>query len=65
MVIFENWIEKPFPKANHKPKSAINLADIYWQGMDSLFPLNDYKIVSIIRFDLTILLNSYHMKLLS
>ena len=37
MVIFEQWIEKPFSKANHEPESAINLAELYWQGMDPDF----------------------------
>ena len=34
MVVFENWIEKPFSKAIQEPKSAINLAELYWQGLD-------------------------------
>ena len=34
MIIFENWIEKPFSKANQEPESAINLAQLYWQGLD-------------------------------
>ena len=42
MVIFEQWIEKPFSKANHEPESAINLAELYWQGMDP-----DFHIFSI------------------
>ena len=37
MVIFEQWIEKPFSKANHEPESAINLAELYWQVMDPDF----------------------------
>ena len=37
MVIFEQWIEKQFSKANHEPESAINLAELYWQGMDPDF----------------------------
>ena len=35
MVIFEDWKENPFSKANHDLDSAINLADLYWQGLDS------------------------------
>ena len=34
MIIFENWIEKTFSKANQEPESAINLAQLYWQGLD-------------------------------
>ena len=34
MIVFEEWIEIPFSSANHEPESAINLADLYWQGLD-------------------------------
>ena len=34
MVVFEDWIEKPFSKANQESESAINLAELYWQGLD-------------------------------
>ena len=34
MVVFEDWIEKPFSKAIQEPESAINLAELYWQGLD-------------------------------
>ena len=34
MIAFENWIEKPFSSANRKQESAINLAELYWQGLD-------------------------------
>ena len=34
MIVFEDWIEKPFSKANQEPESAINLAELYWQGLD-------------------------------
>ena len=34
MIVFEDWIENPFSKANVEPKSAINLAELYWQGLD-------------------------------
>ena len=37
MVMFENWIESPYSRANDEPESAINLADLYWQGLDSKF----------------------------
>ena len=34
MVIFEDWKENQFSKANHDLESAINLANLYWQGLD-------------------------------
>ena len=34
MVVFEDWIETPFSKPNQEPESAINLAELYWQGLD-------------------------------
>ena len=34
MIVFEDWIEKPFSRANRKQESAINLAELYWQGLD-------------------------------
>ena len=34
MVVFEDWIEKSFSKANQELESAINLAELYWQGLD-------------------------------
>ena len=37
MVTYEEWIEKPFSKANHEPESAINLAALYWQGLGPAF----------------------------
>ena len=37
MIIFENWIDKPFSKANDESDSAINLAELYWQGLDPKF----------------------------
>ena len=41
MVIFENWIEKTFSNANQEQESAINLAELYWQGLDpDLFKLS-------------------------
>ena len=43
--MFENWIEEPFSKADHAPESAINLAQLYWQGQDPTVgrfqPLNE------------------------
>ena len=40
MVVFENWNEKQFHKANDESESAINLADLYWQGLDPYNPLS-------------------------
>ena len=37
MVIFEDWIENWFAKTNHQSASAINLAQLYWQGSDTTF----------------------------
>ena len=37
MIVFENWIEQPLSKANQERESAINLAELYWQGLDSDF----------------------------
>ena len=34
MIIFEDWIENTSSKANHDLESVINLADLYWQGLD-------------------------------
>ena len=34
MIVFEDWIENPFSKAIHESESAINLAELYWQGLD-------------------------------
>ena len=34
MVIFEDWKENPFSKEHHDLESAINLVDLYWQGLD-------------------------------
>ena len=35
MIVFEDWIEKPFLGGNRKQESAINLAELYWQGLDT------------------------------
>ena len=43
MVIFEDWIENSFSKINHQSESAINLAQLYWQGSDTTFHQNDNK----------------------
>lgn len=40
MIIFEEWIERAFSKANRKPESAVNLAELYWQGLDPDFCLS-------------------------
>ena len=34
MVVYEEWVAKPFSKANQEPESVINLAELYWQGLD-------------------------------
>ena len=46
MIVFEDWIEKPFSRANQKQESAINLAELYWQGLDPRLK-NPYAIWSI------------------
>ena len=33
-IIFEDWIHQPFSIANQKSESAVNLAQLYWQGLD-------------------------------
>ena len=40
MVVFEDWIETPFSKPNQEPESAINLAELYWQGLDPDFRMS-------------------------
>ena len=40
MIVFENWIEEPFLKADRIPESAITLAELYWQGLDPGFHLS-------------------------
>ena len=37
MIVFEDWIAEPFSKVNQEQKSAINLAELYWQGLDPDF----------------------------
>ena len=49
MILFENWIDNPFSKARHEPKSAINLAELYWQGLD---PDLSFLLKKRMRFDL-------------
>ena len=39
MIVFEDWIGEPFSKTNQEPESAINLAGLYWQGLDQDFHL--------------------------
>ena len=34
MVFFEDWAIKPFSQTNREPESAINLAQLNWQGSD-------------------------------
>ena len=33
-MIFEDWATKPFSQTNREPESAINLAQLNWQGSD-------------------------------
>ena len=40
MIVFEDWIEKTFLKTDQRPESAINLAELYWQGLDPDFHLS-------------------------
>ena len=37
LVTFELWDEKLFTITKYQPKSAINIAEVYWQGLDSNF----------------------------
>ena len=34
MVTFEDWDIMPFSQTNREPESAINLAQLNWQGSD-------------------------------
>ena len=34
MITFEDWDRKPFSQANRESESAINLAQLKWQGSD-------------------------------
>ena len=34
MLTFEDWSMKPFSQTNREPESAINLAQLNWQGSD-------------------------------
>ena len=34
MITFEDWAIKPFSQTNREPESAINLAQLNWQGSD-------------------------------
>ena len=54
MIVFEDWIEKPFSRANRKEESAINLAELYWQGLDPDLNFSLRK-----RFDLLKKLSSF------
>ena len=40
MIIFEEWMGKPFSKVYNKADSVINLAELYWQGLDPDFDLS-------------------------
>ena len=35
LVTFELWDEGLFTSANNDLKSAISIAEVYWQGLDS------------------------------
>ena len=35
LVAFELWDQKLFTITQNQPKSAINIAEVYWQGLDS------------------------------
>ena len=35
LVTFELWDEELFTVTKNQPKSAINIAEVYWQGLDS------------------------------
>ena len=37
LVTFELWDEHFFTTGKNDPKSAINIAEVYWQGLDSNF----------------------------
>ena len=49
MIVFEDWIAKPFLKVNYQPESTINLAELYWQGLD---PDLSFSLENRMRFDL-------------
>ena len=40
MIVLEDWIETSFSEANQEPESAINLAELYWKGLDPNFYLS-------------------------
>ena len=37
LVTFELWDEHFLTTGKNDPKSAINIAEVYWQGLDSNF----------------------------
>ena len=41
MIVFEDWNEQSMSKASQEPESAINLAELYWQGLDPDFSLRN------------------------
>ena len=47
MTIFENWIEDPLSNINHELQSAINFAELYWQGLDPRFDLYSHLFFSL------------------
>ena len=58
MIVFEDWIEEPFSMANQEPESAINLAELYWQGLD---PDLSFLLKKRMRFDLFLWLATYRI----
>ena len=67
LTIFENWIEDPLSNINHELQSAINFAELYWQGLDPRFDLyshlfffigvQKYAVVIRLRFWIKIVLS--------
>ena len=49
MIVFEDWITKPFLKVNQETESTINLAKLYWQGLD---PDLSFSLENRMRFDM-------------
>ena len=54
MIVFEDWAVTPISKANQEQKLAINLAELYWQGLDPDLNFSLRK-----RFDLLKKLSSF------
>ena len=56
IIIFEDWSEKPFSMANHESRSAINLAQLYWQGFGHKFVLNHVNRFNSLISNITIMI---------